>query len=718
MKITKPPLRVEAPASPRAPAAPAAMDAARAPQAMRAMQLKAPPKEAPELGQALVVIHGIGQQQPFEPLDSFVNGLRRTLHRRRRRDPAVDRVVHITLGREGTFDHAVRVEGAALDIYEIYWAPLTQRKASFFEILRWLVQTSFTPVQQFAFNLPLVFRRADIQWQNANLLHRALAWIFGIALAFFAGLRPADPQRVGWGEDDARRWSWYILCLLRELARMAVVLVVGLLVAAVAAGLASSAVSLLGELPGIWRDLLAHSVTWRDALTVLIFAAALTAEIVVALTLLPQFRVVKNDATPPPPPDLGMVPRQGPLGRLAGWMVEQRGTQKRLVESQAQMTFFIVSLLAFLALFWLLYRLAQPTPICLPRLCLSDIVPALWAWLAPESRRQLLIIGAVAALAALVKVFFLDYVADVALYTVTNENSPFARVRRDILAATTRKVKWLLRQYEAVTVAGHSLGSVIGYDTVNWLRGEVRVAESQASEIRLRAAALRGLLETQAPEATDPKAVALIARVAAAFDSGWAATEVGHAQEALQQLEAQLREAGVDDQTVIDARHAIERLVKELADPETAPLSRAELNRLKTLVTFGSPLNKVLYFFRTRVGASQTVRAHIINDLHGFRLPPELFGSDPGISDAAAAGRFNNTEPPDDLYWLNVWAPLDFVSAPLDFYDGVHEYRRWYWLPGACHTSYWRDGRFYEEVLAAIQRTATRAKAPLWVARP
>jgi hypothetical protein len=714
MKITKPPI-LAAPPAPTPPALPPG--AVLAAQTDRAVRLRAPRKAAPEFGRALVVIHGIGQQQPFEPLDSFTNGLRTVLHRRRPSDPAADAAVHVTLGRDGAFDHAMRIPGADLDIYEVYWAPLTQRKATVGEILRWLVQTSFTPIRQFAFNLPLVFRRADIQWQGANLLHRALALIFSIVLAVVAGIRRPGPGDVVPGDDSALRWSWYILCLLRELLRMAVVLLVGLAVVALVAGLVSSSATLLGELPGIWREVLLHSISWRDSLTAAVFVAALTAALVVFTTLLPQLRVVMNDATPPPsiaPPPL----RPSLVGRLAAWVAERRETQKRLVQSEARMAFFLLSLLVLIALCWLLYRLTRPDPLCLGRLCLSDIVPSVLAWLGPEGRRHLLVIGGVAALAALVKAFILDYVADVALYTVSDENSPFAQVRRDVLAVTTAKVKWLLRQYQAVTVAGHSLGSVVGYDTINWLRGEARVAESQAADIRRRGDALRALLRKTVSEPAAKNADALIVRIAEAFGPNWAATGVGHAQQALQQLEALLREASVDDQAVADARHAIEELVKKLADPATAPLSRAELNRITTLVTFGSPLNKVLYFFRTRVGSSQTVRGHIINDLHGFRLQPDLFASDPGITDDGMAGKFDNATPPDGLYWLNVWAPLDFVSASLDFYDGVHEYRRWFVAPFACHTSYWRDGRFYEEVLAAIQQKANRARAPLFAAKP
>jgi hypothetical protein len=245
----------------------------------------------------------------------------------------------------------------------------------------------------------------------------------------------------------------------------------------------------------------------------------------------------------------------------------------------------------------------------------------------------------------------------------------------------------------------------------------VRVAEVQATDIRRRAAALRALLAKTLSGTAAATAEALADQVAMGFGPGWAMAEAGHAQQALQALEMLLREAGISDQTITDQRHALEALVRGLADPAAAPICRAELNRIRTLVTFGSPLNKVLYFFRTRVEVGQTVRGHIINDLHGFRLPRDLFASDPDITDDTAAGRFTNEVPPDGFYWLNVWAPLDFVSAPLDFYDGVHEYRRRYWLPGDCHVSYWRDRRFYEEVLAAIRGRPGKAHAPFWRAR-
>ena len=86
--------------------------------------------------QAILVIHGIGLQQQFQPLDSFVNGLRATLQR----DGKSVTTTHLLSGREEDFDNSVRIEVSEsrggtlnfrLDVYEFYWAPLVQGKASF-----------------------------------------------------------------------------------------------------------------------------------------------------------------------------------------------------------------------------------------------------------------------------------------------------------------------------------------------------------------------------------------------------------------------------------------------------------------------------------------------------------------------------------------------------------------------------------------------------------
>jgi len=47
------------------------------------------------------------------------------------------------------------------------------------------------------------------------------------------------------------------------------------------------------------------------------------------------------------------------------------------------------------------------------------------------------------------------------------------------------------------------------------------------------------------------------------------------------------------------------------------------------LITFGSPLNKVLYFFVTKIKIRETLRSFITQQLYGFRQEPEVLRQDP-----------------------------------------------------------------------------------------
>jgi len=81
------------------------------------------------------------------------------------------------------------------------------------------------------------------------------------------------------------------------------------------------------------------------------------------------------------------------------------------------------------------------------------------------------------------KWFFEEYLADITVYTTTDERSPYYKIRTEILREATRKLRWLLRHYSSVAVVGHSLGSVIGYDVINRLRVEAEVSDNLAANV-------------------------------------------------------------------------------------------------------------------------------------------------------------------------------------------------------------------------------------------
>jgi hypothetical protein len=213
-----------------------------------------------------------------------------------------------------------------------------------------------------------------------------------------------------------------------------------------------------------------------------------------------------------------------------------------------------------------------------------------------------------------------DYVGDVAVYVTADAKQASYEARTAILQASTRALTLLLRRHDRVVIMGHSLGSVIAYDTINELLARVWAA----------------------PDGTLP--------------------------------------------------------------PPVEPIGIAELAKIDGLVTFGSPLDKVYYFFREHVASDQAVRAQILSFLYSFRRgysgrnygdykftydePPQ--GADPSaFPDLGPAFR-----------WLNVWSPMDPVSGPLRFYRlaDADRVRRWYWLWGFAHLAYWNDRGLYEAV--------------------
>ena len=140
--------------------------------------------------------------------------------------------------------------------------------------------------------------------------------------------------------------------------------------------------------------------------------------------------------------------------------------------------------------------------------------------------------------ARIVQAFLSSYVGDVAVYVNADAKSKNFAARRAILAGSTQAVTRLLRlDYDQIIVAGHSLGSVIAYDTLN----------------------------------------ELLNHSLAAPDS-----------------------------------------IVGIVPPKTE-ISKEDLMRVKGLLTFGSPLDKIQYFFRDSVPVEQSVRAQLLSFLHPFR---------------------------------------------------------------------------------------------------
>ncbi|MGA7633906.1 MAG: hypothetical protein WCB11_24340 [Terriglobales bacterium] len=134
-------------------------------------------------------------------------------------------------------------------------------------------------------------------------------------------------------------------------------------------------------------------------------------------------------------------------------------------------------------------------------------------------------------------------------------------------------------------------------------------------------------------------------------------------------------------------------IVRVLAkDPS---LSGVPLEKVKGLLTFGCPLNKVVYFFRARTNLRTKVLSQILYTLHSFRLRTPL---PPQVNPAIAVPHPFPEKIPfaPDFLWYNAYSPFDIISGRMQFYSadldvpverGV--------TPWTAHLSYWENDDLY-----------------------
>ena len=113
------------------------------------------------------------------------------------------------------------------------------------------------------------------------------------------------------------------------------------------------------------------------------------------------------------------------------------------------------------------------------------------------------------------------------------------------------------------------------------------------------------------------------------------------------------------------------------------------------MITFGSPLDKIAFFFREHTKAHEYVRRQIRSHLNSFKARAlDLQPNDEVLANPI-------TPKLDDLPWVNYYSMRDPVSGHLDFYkidpkDNVvlDLPERW----GVAHVGYWTHEPFYNDI--------------------
>src|SRR5260370_18871695 len=522
---------------------------------------------------AMLVVHGIGEQNPYETLDSFARGVLSFLREKLGDEHVKLDSVKIALKDWTQVGMRLKVKSGLdyktegqVDIFEYYWAPDTEGKLSWKDTLNWLIRTDLTPLRYFADNLQQMMNVPQARFHSA-LWHCVKLYAREIMRVLFLYV----PLAVGL----LRVRSW------------------------------------LSQPSSIWKSLkpivtaLQPYSEWPKPVVLACYASGL----LMTLFMLQSFIAFLNRSFP----------------TMRGWargvwlaltqpgfkmdrMKWAKGVRSALYEPSsttiqgwAEGLWFVLALLSTVAFF-----------------AVGHSLPILWPWFAVDLQplRETILINkkeivfAVLALsaAAALRYVLTAYVADVAVYVSADAKSKNYVARSAIVKGSSAALSRILAddQYDRVILAGHSLGSVIAYDTIN---------------------------------------------------------------ELLAQADGELGPT---------------------SDRPTTLLCLSQLQKLLGLLTFGSPLDKIYYFFREHVKEDQAIRAQILSMLHFFRKVRSRRNYKPYDFTYTSCQL-------DELVWVNAYAFMDPVAARLKFYklEPEHQKHFWYWIPGLAHLSYWGDPNFY-----------------------
>jgi hypothetical protein len=495
------------------PLAPAEGELRASTQKLREMMSTQPPGTT--LKRAVWIVHGMGQQIPYETLEQLAEGLIRAaqhsspgleirpLFREVRVGDTVLQRVELTLPRPEKTPQEVH-------LYECYWAPITEGEVKLRDVVGFLWDGGSRGMINFFTR----FARALF----GNMVEFPLTWrtpfYLLVTLAILAALTVINAIVVGIGASVAGISSsqkFVPVALIQPLTSLASI---------VCAITISFGVTLfLAEMSRPTRDTPpAYGRRIRD-LTWITFG--ITVATILAGAAIMACRVVAAHFEP------SLAPRTLPvvhfddvivfvvisiliLARGVRWRnvshqrsgPEENQTSKEREQSEKSFTLrtlfylsFLIHVIAVAGIIWL----------ALPRTGAPQLPSSLaWLWNAP-SRALYHSLGAgigqalhlmltssvwiwpfLFLISAVVRKFLVQYVGDVTAYVASNKVDRFSEIRTEIkdTAKQSAGAVYLAKatesndfEYEKVAIVGHSLGSVIAYDTLNRLIADDALAK-------------------------------------------------------------------------------------------------------------------------------------------------------------------------------------------------------------------------------------------------
>lgn len=428
---------------------------------------EAVPAGVPPKKRAVWIVHGMGQQVPFETLDGLAEGIMRVAHAVPGADGFAPRVRTVQIGDQtvqrvelDVFERNSRVE---LHLYEAYWAPVPEGKVRLSDVISFLFSACFRGL----LNVFRPFHRAMFdQVVETKIRFRAAAEI-ALSLLTLASLIVINAVIVASGAAKygltgqqfhiADNWvalsatasclstvaiAFGLILFLAELSQpaeaarwivriisVAVWMAFYLTLAAILAGAASLAV--FATYSGARLSPADPTYPQLQA-----FASLLAAAIVAFTVVVLAFKGILRSVGREVPSAIPYTP------------------------------FFLLSIGIFLVAFF------GPMLIGFGAISFSGVYSIFPGWVS----NSFWVWPMLLLVSALVREVMVQYVGDVAAYVTSQNLDRFNKIRQRIkqIALDSARAVYLAQEngeflYDKIAVVGHSLGSVIAYDTLNAL---------------------------------------------------------------------------------------------------------------------------------------------------------------------------------------------------------------------------------------------------------
>ncbi|HWY37723.1 MAG TPA: hypothetical protein VNY73_04140 [Bacteroidia bacterium] len=118
---------------------------------------------------------------------------------------------------------------------------------------------------------------------------------------------------------------------------------------------------------------------------------------------------------------------------------------------------------------------------------------------------------------------------------------------------------------------------------------------------------------------------------------------------------------------------------------------------LNTYITFGSPLDKVAFFFREQSEKNEYVKRQVLENFHCFKQRQWIsLGKDIPVIKCNLHRVFDN------ITWRNYFDNKDYVSGSLDYYQGLTNVNCSFKKGVFTHSNYWSCNEFFGDILINV----------------